>query len=569
MEFCRSLRNVFFRAPSRVGPLAECLSLFGRGDTAGETLLYDRILELTSHSKLSDYDEAVLERLKDLSQLRRFAFGESLQGEGVLRQGFILSCESEKELGVRDAVSSGLPQAPSLDSIFNAAVHVAELYGKLHLTLKGEFPELSSVAHRLYKDLFGESFEPKKGDWQMDQLVDGILKERGVPFLILNFLKQGRVASAKRVSEFLLLGEIEVDEDLRSALYWVCELYWFSGSRPVTLSDYETSLRYLYHLCFTNPDRAGFLEIDSQFFSQFETVNELAREGFLYRENLMERVLEVWKQNEGFFDSVFQRVLESMSQRRSKIYQGFESWERFWKREKENFSKDYLYVVEGNLSFSMRHYEDAVVYYEKALEFNPALRAALLNLLFAYAKLDRSLEHEKQVARVVKEAALYPSCLHAIGNSFLLKGSFEKADHYYDQLRAFPGWENKVDYYKSTFCYEQGMFREALHYAQKAHERNPHDGVMSFHLSQCYSALGRKDLALEMLKRVGEKPELQWLNFYRFTLERDTGHNDEALKTLLGIPSEYFEDPEELNQALNFARQTQDLVLLRHLRNRT
>jgi hypothetical protein len=61
-------------------------------------------------------------------------------------------------------------------------------------------------------------------------------------------------------------------------------------------------------------------------------------------------------------------------------------------------------------------------------------------------------------------------------------------------------------------------------------------------------------------------PGSEWIEYYRFTLEREAGRDEQARTTLRRIPREYFEDPQELEEALKFARQQQDLGLLRHLK---
>jgi tetratricopeptide (TPR) repeat protein len=145
-------------------------------------------------------------------------------------------------------------------------------------------------------------------------------------------------------------------------------------------------------------------------------------------------------------------------------------------------------------------------------------------------------------------------------------GDEARAEAYYEQLEEQPGWALKTEYYKSTFCYENGLYELALQFARRAHRKNPTDSAINYHLSLCYNALGEKDEALAMVKRMGEAP--QWLNYYRFTLERDAGRHSEASETLLRIPSEYFEDPDEWEEALDFARGQKDLTLLRHLKKR-
>ena len=85
--------------------------------------------------------------------------------------------------------------------------------------------------------------------------------------------------------------------------------------------------------------------------------------------------------------------------------------------------------------------------------------------------------------------------------------------------------------------------------------------------------LGEKESALGAIKRVRESlispSQAQWLKYYQFTLERDAGLHKEASETLFRIPSEYFQDPDELEAALEFAKDRKDLALLRHLRKQS
>jgi tetratricopeptide (TPR) repeat protein len=370
----------------------------------------------------------------------------------------------------------------------------------------------------------------------------------------------------RAIAQRLLTEETELDPDVCSTLYWLSEIYWFTEDGPEMITDFESTIRYLYHLCFINPERAGFLEIDSQFFSQFEVVNELAQEGFLFRETLIEKLLELWRAQEGLFDGLFRRVLESMTQRASKIYDERENWEMFWNREKDHFDKDYLYVVEGNLSYAAGRYDDARICYEKALKISPRLRSALLNVTFCYARLGAEDKHHAMAERIVLDKELHPTSLFVAGDSYLLIGNDKRAEIYFSILSHMDGWSRKVDYYKSTFCFENKLFELALRYAQKAHLLNPTDTSMSYHLSLCYNAVGQKDHALDLVKLMPEAP--QWVNYYRFTLERDSGRHHEASNTLLQIPHDYFQDPDELEAALDFAKHRQDLVLLRHLRRK-
>jgi tetratricopeptide (TPR) repeat protein len=170
------------------------------------------------------------------------------------------------------------------------------------------------------------------------------------------------------------------------------------------------------------------------------------------------------------------------------------------------------------------------------------------------------------IDRILAMKELGATSLLVAGHANLLIEHEATAEGYYEEVRALKAWEQKTDYYISTFCYEFKRYEQALNYANKALELSPNDSSVRFHLSLCYSALGQSKNALEALKAAEDSPE--WLKYYRFTLERDAGHEDVALNTLLNIPSDYFQDPNELEQALEFAKHTQDLQLLRHLKRK-
>src|SRR5690606_15594973 len=113
-------------------------------------------------------------------------------------------------------------------------------------------------------------FEPAS-EPAVEHLIDAMQRDSGVPYLILNLLRRGEIAHARALAQTLLHEETQVDDELKSSLYWIAEVHGFTRERA-SLGDIESSLRYLYHVCFTDPERAGFLEIDSRYFSQFTMV---------------------------------------------------------------------------------------------------------------------------------------------------------------------------------------------------------------------------------------------------------------------------------------------------------
>lgn len=550
---------------SRFHSLSSLLWLYGKIDTVNEHIVNQKILELNLIGTLTEPEKKWLERLRDLVVLKNLAFGPASSGKKGLRQAFILNDPSSKNNESKNKYLR-IDTSVSFQDITESANYVADLYWKLYDTASGGYPELTIRAKELYSQIFGGTFQVEKAHSVISKVTDAMQRDQGIPFLLLSLVNNRDHKAAREINQRILTEGIELDLEGASPIYWLCEITWFVEEGPQLISDFESTIRYLYHLCFVNPGRAGFLEIDSQFFSQFEVVSELSQEALLFREVLIEKIFDLWRTQEGPFDSVFRHVLEVMTNRASKIYDNRESWEIFWNREKSVFDRDYLYVVEGNLSYAKGRYDDAKICYEKALKINPNLRSALLNLVFCYARLRLNDKHQELAQKITSDRSLQPAALFVAGNSYLLVGNEEEAERYYSMLTEIEGWDIKIDYYKSTFCYENGLFALALRFAKKAHHLNPNDASTSYNLSLCYNAVGEKERALDLLQVMPESPE--WLNYYRFTLERDSGRLHEASNTLLNIPQDYFEDPEELEAALDFARHRQDLVLLRHLRRK-
>ena len=504
------------------------------------------------------------ETLQALMELHPLIEGSHRSAKACLQEAFIP--RFGRLLRKEDGASGIEMSEVSVAEIAESATEVGRLLWKISSAAQTPDNAFQKPAQQVFETLTGKKFDPRQSPLWFEALIKAIQLEGGIPFLVLNLVQQARWHEVKPFAKKLLLSEIEIEEETRACLYWISEIHWFTR-KAITVADFETTVRYLYHLCFTNPERAGFLEIDSQFFSQFETVNELAKEGFLFKETLIERVFLLWENQGPIFDGVFKETLQNLTRQKSKIYEDRLSWQKWWLREKEDFDKEYLFLIESNLSYVARDFKSAEEYLKKALAVSPHLRPALLNQLFCLAQLKNDREHDRTVEELLSMKSLYPSVLSVVGNSYFLLGKDSEAKEIYEALAQVEGWGKKTAYYQSTFCFENGLWEKALVFAEEAHQQNPEDMSVRFHLSQCLNAVGRKGEALSILRKMqGVGP--QWLNFYRFTLERDSGQWREALQTLSEIPTEYFDDPEELEAALEFAKNSSDLNLLRRLKSR-
>lgn len=531
--------------------------------------LVERLAEERISPHLDEYGRHWLDRLTALTELRQAALLPLGKGRFRIRQ--LLAFAQEVTPAGVSPLADASDGAWELQDVTENATRTAGLYWRLVDAAQGHCPELSRLARALYEDLFRRGFDEEESRALVESLTDGMQRDGGVPFLLLNALRRRDWLASRAIARQLATGDLggEMDEETRTGLYWIAETLWFGEAEEAVVDSFETAVRHLYHLCFTNPDRAGFLEIGGQFFSQFGTVNELAREGFLFKEVLVDKILNLWGEYPRWFDGVFQRTLEELTGTRNKIYDDVESWTRFWEREREKFCREYLYLVEGNLCFSGGNYEDARECYERALEVAPHLRPALINLLFVAAGRRDAEAHDRALERLLKHSGELPrSTSVAIADSYFLLGDSARAEAMYTDIEREARWEpGKKEHLMAVFCLEHGLKELALRHALRAVELLPSDLAVRYHASLCYRAVGRNEEALEVLSRAAGNPP--WLDYYKFTLQRDAGRFHDASETLRSLPTEYFDDPDELDEALHFAKAREDLELLRHLRRKS
>ncbi|MBY0370945.1 hypothetical protein K2X33_09680, partial [bacterium] len=380
----------------RLARLADLISAISRSDSHSESLLAERFAALAITSELSEDETRAFDRLRDLMELRSLAFGQARSGRTRLLQGFLWRQSNESTIADDAEFSAG--------DIAHASSRAAELLWKLLDSCQGT-AELQPVARKLYYHLFGKVFETMDARRQVAETTDKMQSESGIPFLLLNFLNAGALEDARWVGRGIQVESVVFEEpDRATALYWMSELAWFRRTWGGEKLDFDSSLRYLYHICFSAPERAGFLEIDGHYVNEFEAVNELAREAFSYRETLTEQTLDLWKAFEGNFDGVFQQTLETLAGKASKVIDRRPAWEKAWKRSQSSFSRDYLLVIEGNLCYLSKLYADAAEFFEQALAINPELRVARMNLLFSYARMGNAEALEALVEETMSRA---------------------------------------------------------------------------------------------------------------------------------------------------------------------
>ncbi|MFM8269965.1 MAG: hypothetical protein ACKN9V_07230, partial [Pseudomonadota bacterium] len=266
------------------------IGLFSRNTEQADLLL---CLEIQERLRLNPVpkDRELLLNLMSLLELRHLIAGVPKNSKEALQEAFILRQKKQEDSSTVQSRAFSVDDF-SIQDIADAATLVSSLLWKSYRISGEEGNPLANSARSLIEPLNCKSIE---------NLTDSIQREGGVPFLVLNLISRGQWEWAKPLGQRLLTSDISLEEESRACLYWMTEIQCFTR-QETTIPDFETTIRYLYHLCFINPERAGFLEIDSQFFSQFEMVNELAKEGFLFKETLVDRVLHLWGEQTGFFE---------------------------------------------------------------------------------------------------------------------------------------------------------------------------------------------------------------------------------------------------------------------------
>ncbi len=550
---------------SQLGGFATWLTLYGKTDALSVRMLDSHIRDLRLCPGTPKEQIGRLEQLRVLSELRSHLFGKD-RGERLigLKAAFIY-CRTQKWLGEVTLESLGA------SDIVDAATHTAQLYWKLYDAASTD-SSLKTHARQLYQEIFEIPFETMSARHAIEHLTDRMQHMGGVPYVVLNLLALGRKSSASSLMRGLVTSEAQTDDPTQSTLYWMAEVMAFD--KTISL-DFEGGIRNLYQLCLVAPEKAEMLEVDSLYFSQLLDLNEMAREGFLFKESFVDSVMELWAEFhcegvnpvEGVkhFDDVFSKTLANVLGVSNKIYDNQSAWSRYWQSHRDRFCREYLWVVEGNLSYGARDFKVALECYDEALKLDSGLVVASLNRVLTLAQLKRKDEHELAVREIVDSASFQdPRGLYFCADSYLLLGMRSAADELFDRLRKLPGWEKKVDYYASEFCLDNELIEPAVSFAEAALYCDPESSLARFHLSKVYRASGDEVRALKVLGGIETPPH--WMNFYRFTLERDAGLHQAASDTLKTLPRDYFQEQSDLDAAMEFARSHQDMALLRQLK---
>lgn len=453
------------------------------------------------------------------------------------------------------------PISPSQNLIFKTSQNVAKLLWRLFDILSQEKHPFLKEAERFHKIIFKSSFDKLTLKNQFTELTDRILHEEGFPYFVLASLTQMPLAWVHGYLNDLLPQKSLTLTESEKSLYWFSEILLFIQKHKESPLNERELLKNIYPVIFLTPERGGLLEIDGPFYQEFEMIQEMVKEGLLYREELIDSLFELWSRFENWFDQPFLTLFEEFFPLQNKVYQHLETLSKVWDRERESFSKDYLWVIEANLSYWHGDYASAQFFLEKALNQSPQLLVARINLLFVLARLKNSVALEKEVQWLKKVfSTIPPQVLFSIAGSFLILKDFKSANQNLEILRKEE--IKNLDLQVSIFCLDQGFADLALEFAKQASLVSQESSV-AYQLSRCYEKLGEKETALSTLSSISQMQDS--MLFYRFTLQRDLGLYSEAEEGLKNLSRNQLEE-RELEEVIRFSKERNNLSLLRQFK---
>ena len=150
-------------------------------------------------------------------------------------------------------------------------------------------------------------------------------------------------------------------------------------------------------------------------------------------------------------------------------------------------------------------FQEAIDYFEKAIELEPELEDVYYYMGAAYEKIEK---YEKAIECFEKEAANNPSNakpMSRIGICYELLNKFQKAIEAYERVinvdpKFNDAWYNIGINYKKL-----KRFEEAMEYFEKAVELNPHDVDAWGHIVAIYLDKNDYEKAIEVCKRAGNE----------------------------------------------------------------
>jgi len=174
------------------------------------------------------------------------------------------------------------------------------------------------------------------------------------------------------------------------------------------------------------------------------------------------------------------------------------------------------YRMRGEEFFYQKDYQQAITYYQKAIESDPRYVKAYANMGLAYEYLG---QYDKAISYYQKAIELDPDCAMAyndvsnvyehMGNSYRGMGKLDQAiSCYRKSVELYP--DNTASYINMGNIYgDLGEYDKAISCYQKAIQINPNYAEAYYNMGNAYNALDKQDMAV---------------SYYQKTIQLDSAH---------------------------------------------
>ncbi len=158
----------------------------------------------------------------------------------------------------------------------------------------------------------------------------------------------------------------------------------------------------------------------------------------------------------------------------------------------------------GILALNQGDYAAAETSYLKAIEIEPALTTAYVNLADLYRILGRDLEGEQLLRDAISQSPDMAAVHYALGLNLVRKGNHDGAMKFLEQAAMLEPENARYAYVYGVGLHSSGRKQEAVDYLENALKENPFDRELLYSLSTFNQELGNRQLALKYAEQLVE-----------------------------------------------------------------
>lgn len=173
---------------------------------------------------------------------------------------------------------------------------------------------------------------------------------------------------------------------------------------------------------------------------------------------------------------------------------GYSQMHKSYQIQPDNSAEEY--IKQGNAYLTKGQYDEALIYYKKAIEIDPNNALAYNSICFIYNKqgqYDKAIEYCSKAIELAPNKALYYGARAAV---YWSKGQYDLAIA--DLIKAIKIDPNNAPAHRyiCLIYEEQGQYDKAIEYCSKAIELDPEDAIAYNGRGRAYLKKGQYDLAI-------------------------------------------------------------------------